>query len=142
MTERTDRGLWVLRILSAVLLLAAGGIHLYLVFNGVGGILGVLFTLNFVAGLILAIAMVVMRGRLLQVASVLSLLFMIATLLALVLSLAVGLFGITQTWDFTLVPETVIVESIGVVVLAVTTVVVFRAPRGGATAPAHVDRGL
>jgi hypothetical protein len=142
MIERTQRRLWVLRILSAVLLLAAGGIHLYLVFNGVGGILGVLFTLNFVAGLVLAITMVVLRGRLLQVASVLSLLFMIATLMALLLSLTVGLFGITQTWDFTLVPETVIVESIGVVVLAVTTVVVFRAPRDGGTAPEHLARGL
>lgn len=142
MIERTQRFEWVLRILSAVLLLAAGGIHLYLVFNGVGGILGVLFTLNFVAGLVLAIAMVVLRGRLLQVASVLSLLFMIATLLALVLSLTVGLFGITQTWDFTLVPETVIVESIGVVVLALTTVVVFRAPPDGGAAPEHFSRGL
>ncbi|WP_127476622.1 hypothetical protein [Microbacterium sulfonylureivorans] len=129
MTARTQRGLWVLRILSAVFLLAAGGIHLYLVFNGVGGILGVLFVLNAVAGLVLAIAMVALRGRLLQAATVLSLLFLIATLLALVLALTVGLFGITETWDFMLVPETVVVESIGILVLAVTTVAVFRAPR-------------
>ena len=65
MTERDQRGLWVLRILSAVLLLAAGGIHLYLVFNGVGGILGVMFVLNAVAALVLAIGMVALRGRLL-----------------------------------------------------------------------------
>jgi len=129
MTERTQHGLWALRILSAVLLLAAGGIHLYLVFNGVGGVLGVMFTLNAIAGLVLAIAMVVLRGRLLQLATVLSLLFLIASLGALLLALTVGLFGITSTWDFMLVPETVIVESIGVVVLAVTTVAVFRAPR-------------
>jgi hypothetical protein len=126
MTESSRRALWVMRILSAVSLLAAGAIHLYLVFNGVGGILGVAFTLNFVAGLVLAIAMVTLRGRLLQWATVLSLLFLIATLGALVLALTVGLFGITQTWDFTLVPETVIIESIGIVVLAVTTVLVFR----------------
>lgn len=129
MTDRTSRGLWVLRILSAVLLLATGGIHLYLVFNGVGGILGVAFVLNAVAGLVLAIAMVVLHGRLLQIATVLSLLFLIATLGALLLALTVGLFGITETWDFTLVPETVIVESIGVVVLAITTVMVLRMPR-------------
>ena len=128
MTDRTSRGLWVLRILSAVLLLATGGIHLYLVFNGVGGILGVAFVLNAVAGLVLAIAMVVLHGRLLQIATVLSLLFLIATLGALLLALTVGLFGITETWDFTLVPETVIVESIGVVVLAVTTVLLWRGP--------------
>lgn len=129
MTGTTQRALWVLRILSAVLLLATGAIHLYLVFNGVGGFLGVMFTLNFVAGLVLAIAMVVLRGRLLQAATVLSLLFLIATLGALVLALTVGLFGIHQDWNFMLVPETVIVESIGIVVLAVTTVMVLRRPR-------------
>ncbi|MCH6230324.1 hypothetical protein MK786_06200 [Microbacterium sp. CFH 31415] len=128
MNEGTRRGLWALRILSAVFLLAAGGIHLYLVFNGVGGILGVMFVLNAIAALVLAIAVVALRGRLLQLATVLSLLFMIATLGALLLALTVGLFGITETWDFMLVPETVIVESIGIVVLAATTVAVFRKP--------------
>lgn len=127
MTSTSQRGLWVLRILSAALLLAAGGIHLYLALNGVGGFLGVMFILNAVAGLVLAIAMVALRGRMLQAVAVLSLLFLIATLGALVLALTVGLFGIHQDWNFMLVPETVIVESIGIVVLAVTTVIVFRA---------------
>lgn len=130
MAESNQRVLWVLRILSAIFLLAAGGIHLYLAFNGVGGVLGVLFILNGIAGIVLAIGMVALRDRLLQLATVLSLLFLIATLLALVLALTVGLFGITQDWDFTLVPQTVIVESIGIVVLAVTTGVVFRSPSG------------
>ena len=128
-SQTSQRVLWVLRILSAALLLAAGGIHLYLVFNGVGGILGVMFTLNFVGGLVLAIAMLVLRGRMLQLATVLSLLFLIATLGSLLLALTVGLFGIHTDWNFMLVPETVIVESIGVVVLAVTTVMVFRGRR-------------
>ena len=126
MAESNQRGLWTLRILSAILLFATGGLHLFLVFNGTGGILGVAFILNAIAGLVLGIAMLVLRGRLLQWATVLSLLFLIATLGALVLALTIGLFGITQTWDFTLVPQTVIVESIGIVVLAVTTVLVFR----------------
>lgn len=129
MNDRTSRGLWVLRILSAVLLLATGGIHLFLVFNGVGGILGVAFVLNAVTGLVLAVAMVALHGRLLQIATVLSLLFLVATLGALLLALTVGLFGIRETWDFTLVPETVIIESIGIVVLAVTTAMVLRRPR-------------
>ncbi|WP_448809721.1 hypothetical protein [Agromyces bauzanensis] len=118
-----------MRILSAIVLLAVGGIHLFLVFDGVGGLLGVLFVLNAIAGLVLAIGMLVLRGRLLGIAAILSLLFVIATLLALVLALTVGLFGITETWSFTLVPETVVVESIGIVVLAITTLVVLRAPR-------------
>jgi hypothetical protein len=129
MAEDNPRLLWIMRALSAVLLLLTGGIHLYLVFNGVGGILGVAFTLNAIAGLVLAISMLALRGRLLQLATVLSLLFLIATLLALVLALTIGLFGITQTWDFTLVPQTVIIESIGIIVLAVTTVLVLRTPR-------------
>lgn len=126
MTESNQRVLWTMRILSAISLVLAGGIHLYLVFTGTGGILGVMFVLNGIAGVVLAIAMLILRGRLLTLATVLSLLFLIATLLALVLALTVGLFGITQEWDGTLVAETVIVESIGIVILAVTTWLVAR----------------
>ena len=129
------RVLWVMRILSAIALLVAGGIHLYLVFDGVGGILGVLFVLNAIAALVLALGMISLKGRLLQIATVLSLLFLIATLGSLLLALTVGLFGITETWDFTLVPETVIVESIGIVILLITTVLVFR--RSPAVEPAR-----
>ena len=57
------------RLLSAILLLAMGGIHLYLVFYGVGGSLGVLFVLNAVGALVLAIAIIVLRGRLLLLAT-------------------------------------------------------------------------
>ena len=121
--------LWVMRILSAIVLLTVGGIHLFLVFDGVGGLLGVLFVLNAIAGLLLAIGMLVLHGRLLTLATVLSLLFVLATLLALVLALTVGLFGITETWDFTLVPQTIVIESIGVVVLAIASLVVPRTQR-------------
>ena len=121
--------LWVLRILSASVLLAIGGIHLFLVFDGVGGILGVFFVLNAIAGVVLAIGMLVLHGRLLSLATVLSLLFAIASLAALLLALTVGLFGITETWDFTLVPQTVVVDAIGVVILGITTPVVLRSQR-------------
>jgi hypothetical protein len=124
----------ILRILSAVLLLAVGGIHLFLVFDGVGGTLGVLFVLNAIAGIVLAIAMVVLRGRLLKLATVLGLLFLIASLASLLLALTVGLFGITETWTFTLVPQTVVVDSIGIVVLAITTVAMLRRPRAATAA--------
>ena len=130
MTRTTNTTLlWVMRILSAIVLLAVGGIHLYLVFVGVGGLLGVLFVLNAIAALVLAIGMLFLHGRLLSITTVLSLLFVIATLSALLLALTVGFFGITEVWSFTLVPETVIIESIGIVVLAVATFVVLRAPR-------------
>ena len=119
----------VMRVLSAILLLAVGGIHLFLVFDGVGGTLGVLFVLNAVAGIVLAIGMLVLRGRLLKLATVLGLLFLIASLASLLLALTVGLFGITEVWTFTLVPQTVVVDAIGVVLLAITSVLVLRAQR-------------
>jgi hypothetical protein len=123
------RSLLVWQVLSALFLLAMGGIHLYLVFTGTGGILGILFVLNFVGGLVLAVAMVVVRGWLLPVASVLSLLFMAGTLLALVLALTVGLFGIRSSLSYQLAPTTLVVESIGTVVLVVTTALAFRLRR-------------
>jgi len=129
MSERSRGPLLALRILSAILLAVAGGIHLYLLTVGVGGLLGVLFVLNGIAGLVLAIGMLVTRGTLLRITTVLGLLFLIASLAALLLALTVGLFGIREVWSFTLVPETVIVEAIGVVVLAITTAAVLRRPR-------------
>jgi hypothetical protein len=116
----------VWRVLSALALLAMGGLHVWLVFHGTGGILGVLFSLNGLGGLVLAIAMLVTRGRLLQVASVLSLLFLGGTLLALVLALTVGLFGIQSSLEYDLALTTLVVESIGVVILLVTTAKVLR----------------
>ncbi|NUU05086.1 hypothetical protein [Leifsonia sp. C5G2] len=134
MSERSRGPLLALRILSAILLAVAGGIHLYLLTVGVGGLLGVLFVLNGIAGLVLAIGELVTRGALLRITTVLGLLFLIASLAALLLALTVGLFGIREVWSFTLVPETVIVESIGIVVLAITTAAVLRRPRGLQTA--------
>ena len=119
--------LW--RVLSAMALLAMGGIHLYLVLDGVSGLLGVLFALNAIGGLFLAIAVLAAPRRLLPVAGALGLLFLAGTLLALVLALTVGLFGISEQIDGQLVPTTLIVESVGIVVLAVTTAVAFRMRR-------------
>ncbi|HEX4443673.1 MAG TPA: hypothetical protein VHZ81_08900 [Galbitalea sp.] len=116
----------VMRILSAIVLIVIGGIHLFLVFDGVGGTLGVLFILNAIAGIVLGIGMLAARGRLLKVTAILGLLFTIASLLALLLALTVGLFGITEVWTFTLVPETVVIDAIGVVLLALTAGALFR----------------
>jgi len=135
MAEDNQRGLWIMRFLSALVLLATGLLHLYLVFNGTGGILGVAFVLNGVAGVVLAVGMVLLRGRLLQLTTVLSLLFLIATLVALILALTVSLFGITEQWDRPLVPQAVIVEAIGIVVLGITTAMVLRSPSVSPSAP-------
>ncbi len=124
-----NRTLMVWRLLSVIVLLVMGGIHLYLVFDGVGGTLGALFVLNAIGALVLAIAIVVLRGRLLALATVLSLLFMVGTLLALILALTVGLFGITEVLSFKLVPTTLVVESIGSVILAIAAALLVRAQR-------------
>ena len=116
----------VVRIVSAIVLLAIAGIHLFLVFDGVRGLLGVMFVLNAIAAVVLAIGMLALHGTLLKIATVLGLLFIAASLIALLLALTVGLFGIREVWTFTLVPETVIVEVIGIVVLAVASGVVLR----------------
>lgn len=121
--------LW--RVLSALFLLAMGAIHLYLVLHGAGGLIGVLFVLNAIGGLVLAIAMVTAPRRFLPAASVLSLLFLAGTLLALVLALTVGLFGIHQQIGAELVVTTLVIESIGTLVLAVTTALALRTRRGG-----------
>jgi hypothetical protein len=109
-----------------------GGIHLYLALKG-AGTLGKPFWLNAVGGLVLAIAIVVLRGRLLLLASVLGTLFMAGTLLALVLALTVGLFGIHEVLSYRPVPPTLVVESIGTIVLAVTTALLYQTMRGSLT---------
>src|SRR6476620_4280524 len=88
-----------------------------------------LFVLNAIGALVLAIAIIVLRGRLLSLATGLSLLFMVGTLLALVLALTVGLFGIHDVLSFKLVPTTLVVESIGTIILAVTVALVLRSRR-------------
>lgn len=130
MNESSKGALRVTRILSAIILFAVAVIHIFLVFDGVGGLLGVLFVLNGIAGVVLGIGMLALRGRLLRLVTILSLLFIIASLLSLLLALTIGLFGITEVWTFTLVPETVIIEAIGVVVLGATSAVVFRRSSG------------
>jgi hypothetical protein len=117
----------VVRVASAILLAGIGGIHLFLVVTGTGGILGLMFVMNAIAGVGLAVGILLFRGRLLLLDTVLGLLFSVASLLALLLALTVSLFGITERWSRPLVPQTVVIDSIAVVVLAVASAVVTSA---------------
>ena len=130
--RRALRSVIAWQVLSALLLLTMGAIHLYLALKGAGS-LGKPFWLNAVGGLVLAIAIVVLRGRLLLLASVLSTLFMAGTLLALVLALTVGLFGVHEVLSYRPVPPTLVVESLGTIVLAVTTALLYQTMRGSLT---------
>lgn len=128
MHARTDRSPRVWQALSALLLLAMGGIHLYLVvIGGFDGLLGTLFVLNAIGGLVLAVAILVAPRRFLFLVSLLSLLFLAGTLLGLVVALTpLGLLGIHEQLGGELVLQTLIVESVGAVVLAITTVLARR----------------
>lgn len=116
----------LLRIAGAGLLLAMGGIHFYLWLDGGYRTItpiGQLFFLNAIGGLVLAVALLVLPSRLQTVAATLSALFTLGTLGALLLSLTPsGLFGFQESTLAPLVPATLWVESIGVVELAVLTV--------------------
>jgi hypothetical protein len=134
--RRALGGLMGWQVLSALLLLAMAGIHIYLVvFAGFGGLLGTLFILNGLGGLILAIAILGARRGFLALVSLLGLLFMGGTLLGLVIALTVpaGLLGIHESIDTELVPTTLVVESIGLIVLGVTSVLALRARRRAAS---------
>jgi hypothetical protein len=115
------------RALSALALLAMGGIHLYLVLTGFDGLIGTLFVLNAIGGLVLAAAMVAAPRRLLPVAALLGLVFLAGTLLALVVSLTpAGLLGVHEQLGNNLVVPTLVVEALGTIVLLATTVLAFR----------------
>jgi hypothetical protein len=129
MTDLDQGLLRVIRILSAIILIAAGAIHLLLVFDGTGGVLGVLFVLNAIAGIILGVGMLALRARLLLLTSGLGVLFIAASFFALLLALTVGLFGIAAIWSLPWVPQTFVIEGVGVGVLAVTFGLALRARR-------------
>ncbi|HWC83401.1 MAG TPA: hypothetical protein VG756_25885 [Pseudonocardiaceae bacterium] len=112
------------RLAGAGLLGAMAGIHIYLYFDGYSSVslIGPLFMINGVVGGLLMIAVLVSPGRFLSLVAGLSCLFDLGTLAALILSLTVGLFGFDESLVTPLVPTTLIVESIGVVALAVLVV--------------------
>lgn len=132
-THAHDRALTISRIVSAVMLLAAGAIHLFLVIGGAGGLLGVGFALNFVAGLVLGVGMLVVPRRFLLAVTALGLAFMVASLGAIIVSVTVGLLGVQPDWDYPLIRETAIIEAIGVVVLVVALVFAYRERRARLT---------
>jgi hypothetical protein len=109
-----------LRVLGALLLAAAGGIHLYLWSTGYDTIdwIGPLFLLNAVGAFVLAVAVLAAPRRLVFWPAAAGALLQIGTLGGLVLSSTVGLFGFVESSAASYYWESVIVESVGFVVLA------------------------
>jgi hypothetical protein len=111
-----------LRILGAALLVGMGWIHFYLWQDdgySTVSIIGPLFLVNAIVGVVLAVAVLGTPNRFLALVSGLSALFTLGTLGALLLSLTVGLFGFTESSAAPLFRSTLWVESGGVVVLAI-----------------------
>lgn len=121
---------WALRAVGAGLLLAMAWIHwhLYDLAYSTVDVIGPLFLLNAVAGVLAAVALLVTPSRWLALVELGGALLTLGTLAGLLASLTVGLFGFTETWDAPLVGQTIAVESAGVVVLGGATVL-HRRPR-------------
>lgn len=113
--------LLALRLAGVGLTVAMAWIHLYLYADqGYQDIprIGVLFLLNGIGGGLLALLLLGTPNRFLAPLSALGALFTAGTLGGLVISLTRGLFNVKETLDTPWVPETIWVESAGVLVLA------------------------
>lgn len=109
-----------LRALGALLLAAAGAIHLHLWSTGYDSIdwIGPLFLVNAGAAFVLAVTVLIAPRRLVFWPAGAGALLQIGTLGGLVLSSTVGLFGFVESSAASYYWESVIVESLGFVVLA------------------------
>lgn len=121
-TELAARGRLIgLRLAGTVLVAANATIHLYLWVDGYRYIdaIGPLFLLNLVSGAVLALALALAPSRFVFLAAVAGALFLAGTLAALLTSLNAEIFGFRESWSAPLVKPTLIVCSVGVLVLGV-----------------------
>src|SRR3954451_16743908 len=109
---------WTVRIVGAALLASMAWIHLDLWTGGAKNVawIGPLFMVNVVLGVLGALAVLFSPLRWLPWFAVLGGLLLIGTVLGLVLSLTVGLFGFHEKWGGLVLPS-IIVEVVGFLVL-------------------------
>ena len=119
------------RVVGAAMLVATGWIHLDLWLDGYRAVpwIGPLFLANVVLAGLAAVAMLVTPTRWLPWVALPAGLLELGTLGALVLSLTVGLFGFVESLRATLVVPTILVESVGFLVLAGYAVAVLSRQR-------------
>jgi hypothetical protein len=123
----------LMSVVGTGLLLAMAGIHFYLWLDGgyrdipVAPLIGPLFLANTAGGAVLGVALLVAPPRWHALVALLALLFDAGTLLSLLVSLQTTWpFGFQESIQAPLAVTTIWVESAGVVVLAVLTVVAAR----------------
>lgn len=119
------------RLLGVGLTAAMGWIHLQLWVDGFREVpvIGPLFLLNAIGAAVLAVALLVVPVRLLIVVAAVTAVFTAGTLVGLILSLTVGLFGVQESLQTPLVPATLIVESAGVLLLVLIAILGPRSSR-------------
>jgi hypothetical protein len=133
-TMETDAGdtpglsRWLLiasRITGAALTGWSAAIHLHLWSAGYRDIqtIGVLFLINAIGGIVLAVALLVVPSRFLTIVTMLAALYAASVLGALIISLTMGLFGFFESSTAELVTTTLVINSVGFVVLALLTAV-------------------
>ena len=121
-------GLWVLCLADAGLLVASGLIHLHLwdiAYRHVKT-LDVLFLVQVVACLLLAIMLLVTRHLLVIAAAWL---LMAGTIVGFILARTVGIFGFKLTFSTGLANTVLIVEAAALIMLAITGMVKLRSSR-------------
>jgi hypothetical protein len=127
-------------VIGSALLAASSGMHLELWSMGYRTIptIGPLFLVQALAGALLAVLLLISR-RLLMVVAAAG--FMIATIVGLLLSIYVGLFGFMDNLAAPYAGLSLVVESVGAVVLAVVGTVLVRGHGRSEQRPTHTDRG-
>lgn len=112
---------WLVRVLGAALLLGMAWIHedLYALGYASVPVIGPLFRLNAVLGLVVALIVLFTPLRWWRLACLAGAVLQVGTLAALVQSLTIGAFGFHETLGAPMIGRTFVVEALGVVVLAV-----------------------
>lgn len=122
MTTPTMRGIAIAaRVVAAALTAAMAVIHYHLWSTGYRHIhvIGILFLLNAIGGVLLAVALLLTPIRLLAVTALLAALFTAGTLAGLIVSLHTPLFGFQEYAGVPYEHESIVLESIGTAVTAV-----------------------
>ncbi|MGH9096209.1 MAG: hypothetical protein ACRDWB_02185 [Acidimicrobiales bacterium] len=121
----------LLRVVGAGLLGTIAGIHLHLWLQSYRHIptIGPLFLFNVVVSILLALAILGIPRRLLWLGLGAGSAFAGATLGGLVISLTAGLFQFQEQINGPLVPQTIVVESVAIVILGIAAAILMPKPR-------------
>jgi hypothetical protein len=119
-TAKAKVGVFVLCLIEAALIVTSGVIHLHLQQTAYQHVktIGPLFIVQFIASLVVALALLVTRHVLAAAAGVA---LMAGTIIGFILARTVGIFGFNLPYSTTLANQVLVVEVVAVVVGTVTT---------------------